>query len=202
MQQSVLNLSRWLPLPDSTEGLVRIATSILNRSLTYVDEAILSYAVYRDEENVWASARHGVLLYAQRYKPILITAAKVWLLDKVIGFLVFLVYLGIFGLVAWAIGNPVASVVCIILALVATWGTMQTLFEPYALAYTLTTYHHEIAGVVPDPEWDTRLSGVSEDFRKLAGKAKEQGDAPLRFTPAPAPTFGDRERSHPTSPGV
>lgn len=92
LQNNILRIAHWLPLPDMFDGLVQIATQIMRRALTYVDEAVLSYAIYRDEDNVWDSARHGVLLYAQSYKPILITAAKIWLLGRVVGFVLFLFF--------------------------------------------------------------------------------------------------------------
>ncbi|MFW5968302.1 MAG: hypothetical protein ACOCV2_12325, partial [Persicimonas sp.] len=93
LQRKILRITSWIPLPEGARNLVRLATEILNRALTYVDEAILSYAVYRGEDNVWNSARHGIILYAQSYKPILITAAKVWLLGKVIVFFAFVFFL-------------------------------------------------------------------------------------------------------------
>lgn len=187
LQNSVLRVTSWLPLPDAAQSVVRVVTEVMKQSLTYVDEAILSYAIYRREDNVWASARHGVLLYAQCYKPILITAAKIWALGKVVGFVLFLVFLVPAALVAWAIGNPVVSIIMVVLALVAAWGTKAALFEPFALAYTLTTYHFEIVGVVPDPSWDERLLKVSSKFRELVGKAEQHGQGALEFVPAPAP---------------
>lgn len=200
LQRSVLRIASWLPLPQSANGLIKIATSIMNRSLTYVDEAILSYAVYREEENVWNSARHGIILYAQCYKPILITAAKVWLLGRVLLFLVFLLYLAAFGGLAYLMGSTVATVVAVILAFIAAWSTMAIFFEPFALAYTLTTFHYEIAGVVPNPEWEARLGKVSSKFRELVGKAKEHGADALEFTPAPAP--GSVAHSHVGTPAL
>lgn len=187
LQRKVIRVTNWLPLPDAVDSAVRVVTEILNRSLTYVDEAILSYAIYRGEDNVWNSARHGVLLYAQCFKPILITAAKIWLVSKVVGFLLFLFFLAPAALVMWAVGNPIVSIIMVVLALVAAWAVKAALFEPFAMAYTLTTYHYEIVGKVPDPKWDQRLRDVSSKFRELIGKAEENSDGPVNFQPAPAP---------------
>ncbi len=173
LQRKVLRISRWLPLPEGAQKAVRIVTEILNRSLTYVDEAILSYAIYRGEDNVWNSARHGVILYAQSYKPILITAAKVWVMGKVIGFVAFLFFLAPAAVVMLIAQSLIVQVVAVILALVAAWAFKAALFEPFALAYTLVTYHHSIAGQTPDPEWDERLQSVSGKFRELTNKADE-----------------------------
>src|SRR5690625_1865958 len=59
-----------LPLGGAVSSIARIGASIVNRSLSYVDEAILSYAIAKDQPNVWRSGRHGLILYAQAYKPI------------------------------------------------------------------------------------------------------------------------------------
>ena len=187
LQGKIIRIANWLPLPESIDGLVRAATEIMKRSLTYVDEAILSYAVYRGEDNVWNSARHGVLLYAQSYKPILITAAKLWLVGKVLGFVLLIFFFIPAGIAIGFMPNLALQLLVALVAVVAVFFVMQALFRPFALAYTLVTYHYEIAGKVPDPEWDERLRGVSDKFRELVGKAKEHGPGETQFEPAPAP---------------
>ncbi len=187
LQNNLLRIVDWLPFSDMFDGLVRLATQIMKRAMTYVDEAILSYAVYRDEDNVWNSARHGVLLYAQSYKPILITAAKIWLLGRVVGFVLFLAFLLPAIAVILAVSNVVVQVLVVVMAFVAAWAIKAALFEPFAMAYTLVTYHYEIVGQVPDPEWDERLRSVSSKFRELIGKAEENGATAAGFQPAPAP---------------
>lgn len=188
LQRKVLRVARWLPLPEAADNLVRLATKIMARSLTYVDEAILSYSIYRGEPNVWNSARHGVLLYAQTYKPILITATKIWALGKVLGFVLFLVFLAPAAAAAYAVGKTAFTIIVVVLAFVAAWAIMAAFFEPFAMAYTLTTFHYEIVGVTPDPTWDERLRKVSSKFRDLIDKAeKNSTQRHLVFQPAPAP---------------
>lgn len=195
LQRKVLRISSWLPLPQGARKLVRLATEIVNRALTYVDEAILSYAVHRGEENVWNSARHGIILYAQSYKPILITAAKVWLLGKVIAFLLFAFLMVPAIVVSLAVETLAIQLIAVALALVGAWATKAALFEPFALAYTLVTYHRSIAGQTPDPEWDERLQGASGKFRELVGKAEEAGAKKLEAAPNEAhDASGDGQR--------
>jgi hypothetical protein len=173
LQRKLLRVTRWIPLPGGAKKAVGVVTEILNRALTYVDEAILSYAISLGEDNVWNSARHGVILYAQSFKPILITAAKVWVMGKVIGFLAFLFFLAPAVVVMLAIDAIIVQVVAVVLALVASWALKAALFEPFAMTYTLVTYHRTIAGQTPDPDWDERLQGVSSKYRELVGKAEE-----------------------------
>lgn len=187
LSRKLLRFTRWLPLPESADSLVKVATEIMNRSLTYVDEAILSYAIYREEDSVWDSARHGVLLYAQSYKPILITAVKVWLAGKVFFFLALLFVGAPMIALMFLFQNTIFHLVLVVLALFGAWAIQAALFEPFAMTYTLVTYHYEIAEKVPDPEWDERLKGVSDSFRELAGKASPLVPAQFRALSRPSP---------------
>jgi len=50
-----------LPIPGM-DGLTKIVNTVINFSLTYVDETILSYNLSRKDENIWESAKRGVIL--------------------------------------------------------------------------------------------------------------------------------------------
>lgn len=171
MSRKLIRFTNWLPLPDSADGLVRIITEIMNRSLTYVDEAILSYAIYNEEDSIWESARHGLLLYAQSYKSILWTAVKVWLGSKVFFFVVLTIVAIPTVAIVMMVSSPIVQIVAVVLALFAAWAVEAAFFEPFAMTYTLVTYHYEIADKVPDPEWDQRLQDASGSFREIVGKA-------------------------------
>lgn len=173
-----VRIINFIPLPGDFRKLIRVVQGIINRSLSYVDEAILSYAIAQREENVWNSARHGIVLYGQSYKPILMTTVKAWALGKVFG-VIFFVMIVVPGLLISGMLGPEWGSIAFIIALVlaAVGGRLLELafYEPFALAYTMVTYHREIAGKQPDPEWDRKLQGASESFRNLIGKAKEAG---------------------------
>lgn len=180
LQRKALRITSWLPLPEGAQSVVRAITEILARALTYVDEAILSYAILRKDPNIWNSAKEGVVLYAQSYKPILITAAKVWAIGKVAGFFAFMLFLvPAAGVMLLAQGYFVVQIIAIILALVASWALVATFFEPFALAYTLVTYHAAIEGKVPEMEWDNKLRGISPKYRELTDKASSFQPAPM-----------------------
>lgn len=163
----------WLPLGGGATQAAKWASSIVNRSLSYVDEAILSYAIARDEENVWQSARHGLILYAQVYQPVLVTALKVWLLGRAF-FVLTLLALAIPGILLLLAFNAIwFQIVVFAAVLVMTSLLVRAVFEPFATTYTIVTYHNAIAGVAVDPAWDERLQSVSGEFRKLVGRARE-----------------------------
>lgn len=185
ISRRVIRFTNWLPLPDSFDKAIRIITEIINRSLSYVDEAILSYAIAEEDDNIWNSARHGIILYAQSYKPILITAFKVWLVEKV-AFFVVLLFFGIpAALLASVMPTEVLKIVVVVVAVLAAWSVQLALFEPFSMTYTLVTYHYTIAGQVPDPEWDERLRGASDKFGELLDKAKAGAISPFKPRPRP-----------------
>lgn len=161
----------WLPLGGGATDFARWAAKIVERSLSYVDEAILSYAIAKDEENVWNSARHGIILYAQSYKPILMAALKVWFLGKAFYF-VLLIILGIPGVILMMMFDAIwFQIITIVGVFLLTSLIIRAVFEPFAVAYTLITYHESIQGVEVNKEWDERLQSISSEFKKIVGKA-------------------------------
>ena len=186
--RSFVRIVDMLPLGGAFSNVARIGATIVNRSVSYVDEAILSYAIAKEQQNVWSSARHGIILYAQSYKPILGVAVKTWLLGRVI-FLAVLVVLGIPGvLVLLAFDAIWFQAVVIVGVLMLSWLIVAATYEPFAAIYTLVTYHKAIEGVEVNAVWDQRLQQVSKQFREMVGKAQEQasGTDPLDTTTVPS----------------
>jgi hypothetical protein len=164
-----------LPFGGGASKIARWAAMIVNNSLSYVDEAILSYAIARDEKNIWNSARHGIILYAQVYKPVLITAVKVWFLGRAL-FIGLLILLGMPGVILMLMFDAIwFQLITIIGVILYTQLIIRAVFEPFATAYTLVTYHDSIEGVEVNKEWDERLQSVSGEFKKLVNKAKDFG---------------------------
>ena len=162
-----------LPLGGGASKVARWASTIVNQSLSYVDEAILSYAIARNEKNVWTSARQGIILYAQVYKPVLMTAIKVWFLGRAF-FLGLLIILGIPGVILMMMFDAVwFQLITIVGVFLLTSLMIRAIFDPFATAYTLVTYHQSIDGVEVNPEWDERLKSVSDTFRQMGDRAKQ-----------------------------
>ncbi|MFU8841267.1 MAG: hypothetical protein ACNA8R_11185 [Nitriliruptoraceae bacterium] len=176
--RSFVRIADMLPLGNAVSNLARLGATIVNRSVSYVDEAILSYAIAKGEANVWRSARHGVILYAQAYKPILGSAVKIWLLGKV-AFIALLLVLGIPAvLVLLAFDAVWFQVVVFVAVVMLAWLIMAATFEPFAAIYTLVTYHQATEGVEVNAVWDQRLQQVSKRFKEIVGKAQQGGGGP------------------------
>lgn len=159
-----------LPIPG-IDGIGKLLERVAVMSTTYVDEAVLSRAYARREENVWAVAKEGVVLYAQSWKPILANAVVLALLSFV-EFLVFLLVLGIpaAGIAAVAPGLRVALVIGV---LIGAWMLKLAVADAVALAATLIAYHRATEGLEADPSWIAKLDAASDKFRELGRKAAE-----------------------------
>lgn len=180
----------FLPLGGGASKIARLAATIVNQSLSYIDEAILSYAIARDEKNVWNSARHGIILYAQSYKPVLMTAVKVWVLGRVFYFGL-LILLGIPGVLLMLVFDAIwFQLITLVGIFLLTSLIVKAVFDPFATAYTLVTYHQAIEGVEVNKEWDERLQNISKTFRDLGSKARDFAGAK---TPGPLKTDNEAQ---------
>ena len=162
------NVTDWLPLPgmDSLQAFIRRVSRF---STTYIDEAILSRAYARKEENVWAVAKDGVILYAQCWQPILANAVALTLLSYV-EFFAFLVILGIPAVAVGAL-VPNLSIALGISVIVGAWMLKLAVADAFSMAATLLAYHRSTEGLTPDPEWQARLEQASDKFTELKQKA-------------------------------
>jgi uncharacterized membrane protein len=162
-------IASFLPIPG-LRGLLDLAENVVRMSLTYVDEIILAYLIRTRTTNPWATARDGLILYAQNYKHFFKNAlwlsVFLWLLTLVL----FLVLLGpVAALVAFMPGS--VTVFTFGVALVFALGLKAAVFEPIAIAALMEVYFKTIEGQVPNPEWEARLEQASGKFRDLAARA-------------------------------
>jgi hypothetical protein len=168
--RTVVSIVDFLPLPG-IENVARIGMSIVNRSLTYVDEGIFSYNIMHKEKNLWQAAKEGVVLYAQSWKPLLKSAVSLWVVDKVFLLVAFIIWMIPCGAVAAAASAENTKFIAFLVAIVLAFFTEKALFEPVSLATMIVTYQKSIEGQEPNPEWEAKLESVSEKFRKLKEKA-------------------------------
>jgi len=165
-----------LPIPGARQ-LVTVVHAFLRIAIGFVDEVILAYAMRTRATNAWESARAGLVLYAQNYKPLLKNAAWLALIVYGLSFLVFLIMLAPAGLAvymipgAWSAGG-------MIFALLFAWSVKAALLEPFAITCMMQVYFKTIEGQVPDPAWDAKLENLSSKFRELKQKAATAPAAP------------------------
>lgn len=159
-----------LPIPG-LRSLGNLLERVAVMSTTYVDEAVLSRAYQHREQNVWAVAKEGVVLYAQAWQPILANAVVLALLS----FVEFLFFLLLLGLPALAIGAavPAMGTALGIAVLIGAWMLKLAVSDAFALAATLLAFHRSTAGMAVNQEWVAKIDAASDKFRELGRKAVE-----------------------------
>ncbi|MBN2054176.1 hypothetical protein JW905_04600 [bacterium] len=179
--RTVARITNWLPVPGM-EGLGKLINMVINFAVTFIDEAILSYSLVKEDDNLWRSARTGVILYAQRWKTILLSSAILGFVNW-ISFLVFFILLLIPTLLIAS--SDTVRLVGIIVAAILAYLIRLSVVYPFAMTSIIITYHREIEGVQPDAEWEGKLESLSGKFRELTKRAREavaprpeEGEAP------------------------
>ena len=166
----VLNtISAFLPI-QAVQTLTNIIGKILTLSLTYVDEIILAYHFRKGDDNVWQSAKEGLVLYAQNYGKMAKNAVWLWLLMWILTIVIFFVLLA----PALAVINAFpgsAGGWSFILAFLVAWSFKAALLEPIAIYALMQAYFKTIEGQEPDAVWEGRLDKASDKFRELKDKA-------------------------------
>lgn len=158
-----------LPIPGA-QGVVKFLNTIINLSLTYLDEVILAYNIRTNSQNPWASSRTALILYAQNYKAFLKNAVFLAIMVWVLTFIVFLIVLLPAGaLVALIPGS--AGVLTLAIAVVFAWGVKQAVIEPFAMTALMLTFFKVTEGQQANPEWEAKLEGMSKKFGELKTKA-------------------------------
>ncbi len=170
-----------LPIPGMRQ-LITILHAFLRIAVGFIDEVILAYGMRTRATDPWASARSGLVLYAQNYRPMLRNAA--WITVFVYGLMavVFFVMLAPAALISNLYPGGL-SAMGVVIALILAWSVKQAFLEPLAVACLLQAYFRTIEGQTPDPEWEGKLEGMSDKFRKIAARANPAGAAPGGATP-------------------
>ncbi len=198
VRKAVKQVLNWLTSADGCLGQIpgmNLVLSVIKRVLriagNYIDEAVLSYIVSHEEEkNVWKTAADGVILYAQSWKSLLITAVFVSLVVMCIWLAVFGVSLFLLLIPVSTYGGEIAARITtspqaqqglkvlfgfIALALSQTianfvkWITV----DPLATVSMIVSYNKAIDGAQPSYDLYTQLSRVSRSFRQMTERAKQ-----------------------------
>jgi hypothetical protein len=168
-----------LPIPG-LDNLARLFRAFLKVAVGFVDEVILAYAIRTQSQNPWESAETALVLYGQNYRAMLKNAAWLAIIIYGLSFLIFLFLLApAIALVYFMPGAWGASGV--VFALIFAWAFKAALLEPFAVACMMQVFFSVAEGQTPDPEWKSRLSGLTNKFQKLQEKAgKHMGRATAR----------------------
>jgi hypothetical protein len=172
--RTFFSIAALLPIPGLA-GVAKFINTVINLSLTYLDEVILAYNLRTRTDNPWRESQTALVLYAQNYKAFLKNA---FFLAFVIWGLTFAVFLLILAPVAALVSIVPGSAgpLTLIVALVFAWGVKQAVVEPIAMTALMQVFFKVTEGQQPNPEWDARLDQVSAKFRTLKEKALAPGE--------------------------
>lgn len=175
--RSVFSLFSFVP---GIRGLRKFVQRVLDYSVGYIDEAILSYSILHPEQNPWQSARDGLLLYVQNWKTILASGAIL----AVISFALTAILAAPGILLTYWLGGPFRALGMALFGGIALLVKF-VLMDPFAMVSIIVNYHAAIAGQKVNPEWDRNLEGMSDHYRELKQKAQSWATGP---GPVPTPT--------------
>ena len=168
-------LAEMLPIPG-LEGVSRIIDIVLKGATRYLDKVIFSYSLARADEDVWGASRDGIVYYAQNVRAILKTTIWSVVLERVLTVLLFLLLLAPAAALTVAlppamreIGGLMTGVVALLLA-----GPLRAAFiKPIFMTMMMVRFHSAIEGQPINPDWDSRLSDISGQFRNLGPQAAD-----------------------------
>ncbi|WP_254900936.1 hypothetical protein [Maritimibacter sp. HL-12] len=165
-----------LPVPGMKQ-LITILRAFLRVAVGFIDEVILAYGMRTRATDPWASARTGLVLYAQNYKPMLKNAAWITLFVYGLAAILFFVMLAPAALISNLYPGGM-SAMGVVVALILAWSVKQALLEPLAVACLLQAYFRTIEGQVANPEWEDKLEGLSDKFAKIKDRAASASASP------------------------
>lgn len=181
-------VTAFIPIPG-LRNLVKFINTVVNLSLTYLDEVILAHNIRTRSDNPWDSGRAALILYAQNYKAFLKNAFFLAFIIWGLTALVFVLILGpIIGLVS--LMPAVAGPLTLIFALVFAWGVKQSVIEPIGMTALMQVFFKVTEGQTPNPEWESKLEGVSKKFGEMGRKAREWRSDQPAAQDAEAPVQG------------
>lgn len=180
---TVRQMLNWLTRPAGCLGnipglglVIGVLRRILSLAVNYIDEAVMSYILAHEEENVYRAACDGVVLYAQSWRQLLGTATWCVIFVACIWVVSFLVVLfPLLGVARMSAAEPslqalygfVALLVALIFSNIVKWA----LVDPLATVAMVAGFQRAIAGQVPAHDLMAMLANVSGKFRQLAQRA-------------------------------
>ncbi len=157
---------------EALRQLIAIVQAVIRAATTYIDETIFSYGLAREEKNPWASARDGLIYYAQNAKPILKTSVGIVLIDYAISFVVWLIMLAPAYAISRALPKEMllASIIAWVIAFLFAGAVRASFVRPLFLIMVMVKFHLSVRGQPISVEWQQRLESISDKFKEITSK--------------------------------
>jgi hypothetical protein len=165
-------------------GMTAFLGRVLRTSLGYADEVILALSFRTRSSDVWRTSRDGVVLYAQNYKTILKNAFALAVIHYLLVFVLFVMAWVPATWIAGLMPGSGSALLAFVVTILLVYSLKKAFIEPFLMAALMQVYFQCIEGQTPNPAWIEKLGGMSEKFRSMQSKFR---DEPAAMALAPAP---------------
>ncbi len=177
IQRAFGGIGELLSFIPGIKGLTNVINLFVDIILNYVDECIMAFIFLNEGQNVWKSAADGVVLYAQNWKTILKTGAKILVFLIIFFLIAFLIFNGMFAgifdgidsIEESGLATPIALALTYVFVLILKWSILDSII----MIYMMTSYLKVAYGAQPSYDLYGKLQGMSKKFSELFGKAQQ-----------------------------
>lgn len=170
----ILEKGNFIPSMFKKGFLSKIVASTLNNIVFSLLEVIISYLYKNKDMKFWDGAIKGTSLYVQSWKHILKSAFlnSLWL--KLFSWILSILVMGVSIWSLWGAGIT-AIISTFIFYKILTALAKMTFVDPYQTASMLVGFYQGIENKTPDESVATLLSDISDNFKDLVMRGKEEG---------------------------
>ena len=172
IQRSIGKLGHAFDFIPGMKTVAGLAQFFVELSLGYVDECCLGYTFYKKEQDVYKSAADGVVIYAQNWKTLLVSAAKTMVMVIVAVAAVTLVLFLVLGLLFRAFAWPGEA--AFVLALLIALAIKFAFIDSFILTRTMVAYMDAAPTTVISYDLYGKLSDLSPKFKELWHKGQQE----------------------------
>ncbi|MBD5540217.1 MAG: hypothetical protein HDR00_03340 [Lachnospiraceae bacterium] len=173
LQRIVGKVGGALDVIPGMDSITSILQTFIGIALGYVDECCLGYCFVNEKEGAFKASCDGVVIYYQNIKKLLKDAAVTTLVVIVTTFIAwlfpFIIILGIFRVLQW---NMIAAV---ILAFIVAIVIKTAFIDSYMMVKMMVSYMEVAPSTELTYDLYDKLCKLSDKFKKLFNKAKEEG---------------------------
>lgn len=164
----LFKIGDFLSFIPGLEAVINILTYIIAVALNFIDEAILSYIFFHQEEkNSWKKACDAIVYYGQSWKGMFKGAAKVafsiWG-ARIVSFLIFLLIGKAFA----------ATTVAIIISFLLVYALEAIFVEPYMVVVMTKQYYASIENQPLKTDLYEKFRKCSRKFKKLTENSESE----------------------------
>ncbi|MCH5297778.1 MAG: zinc ribbon domain-containing protein [Ruminococcus sp.] len=186
LQKIVGKTGDFLSVVPGMTAVTGFIQTFIGIALGYVDECCLGYCFLKSEDGAFKASCDGVVIYFQNAKKLLkdaaITTLIVMALTLASWVVPLVIFIGIFQMFHW---NIFAAV---LLAIIVAAVLKSAFIDSWMMVKMMVSYMEVAPSTQITFDLYSKLSGLSNKFKELFNKAKQEG--PINVSPAPAMAYG------------